>query len=490
MLSEMPSTGTARSVSARLTRMLGVGLAAAAILAGPSHAAPPANDNFGASLALEGESGSVTGTTAEATRQAGEPVHGESPSGRSVWFRWTAPATAQVLFETCGGTRFDTLLAAYVGSQVGALSRVAQDDDSCDVQSQIVFGAEAGTTYRIAVDGVERAAGRFSLSWRLVRPPSNDAFASAAPLSGARGRAAAETFAAGREPGEPGSADAATVWYAWTAPLTGGVVWETCRSTFDTVLAAYVGAELSSLRLVAANDDACGDDSGSRIRFAVRAGVVYRLQVYGAEGDAGNLSLTWTAARRPSNDRFARAWRLGGASGSVSGSTVGALGAPDGSAVWYRWRAPRTMPIAFATCRAATFDTVVTVYRGPSLRRAVVVDRDDDGCRGIRSRAVLLALEGVEYRIGVGGAGRDVGSFSLTWGAPQPFDDPCRVPDVVHDRVEQAERALARANCRVGRIAYASSAIVPAGRVIAQFPKPFTRQPVFARVNLLVSRGA
>jgi hypothetical protein len=471
------------------SRALAAALVVAAVLAGATHAAPPPNNGFASAPALEGDSGSVTGTTAEATREAGEPAHGEGAAGRTVWYRWTAPATAQVLFETCGETRFDTLLAAYEGTRVSALTRVAQDDDSCDVQSRIVFDASAGTTYRIAVDGSGREAGGFTLSWRVVQAPANDAFAAPTRLSSRSGTVDMQTFGAGREPGEPGSADAASVWFAWTAPFTGGVVWHTCRSTFDTILAAYVGTALSSLRRIAANDDAC-EETGSRIRFRIRAGAVYLLQAYGADGDAGDLRLSWTAARRPPNDRFATARRLRGPSGSVSGSTVGAFGPPYGAAVWHRWRAPRTMPIAFATCSAATFDTVVVVYRGAARKGAVVVDADDDSCGEVRSRAVLMALEGVEYRIAVSGLGADTGIFSLTWGRPRPFDEPCLVPDVVHETVARAELLLARAHCRVGRVAFATSPIVPDGRVIAQFPKPSTRQPLFARVNLLVSRGA
>lgn len=471
----------------RLARLLVLAAAAAAILAGASRAAPPSNDRFAAAQELQGESGSVRGTTAEATREVGEPAHGEEGgAGRTVWYRWTAPASVSVLFETCGATSFDTLLAAYVGSHVAALSRVARDDDSCETQSRIAFAAAAGTTYMLAVDGVDRA-GTFTLSWRVLRPPPNDDFASAMPLSGASGSAGGETFAAGVEPGEPGARGGATVWYRWTAPFSGGVTFETCRSSFDTVLTAYAGTALASLRPIATSDDAC--ESQSRIRFQIRAGATYVLQLGGSDGETGEIDLSWRAARRAPNDAFARARRLLGANGSVSDSNVGAFG--RSGALWYRWRAPRTMPIAFATCSDATFDTVVSVYRGASSRRAVLVDRDDDGCREeARSRAVFLAIAGVDYRIAVAGFRGATGSFRLTWGSPRPFDDPCRVPDVVHEPLARVEPVLRRANCRIGRIAYVTSPIVPAGRVIDQFPKPFTRLPVFARVNLLVSRGA
>jgi serine/threonine-protein kinase len=53
-----------------------------------------------------------------------------------------------------------------------------------------------------------------------------------------------------------------------------------------------------------------------------------------------------------------------------------------------------------------------------------------------------------------------------------------------------ATRALARANCRVGKIRRAYSKTVGRGRVISQRPKFGTVLPGGGKVNLVVSVGA
>jgi len=127
----------------------------------------PANDLFANAQDLSGSSGSVTGTSVNATREAGEPNHAGIPGGRSIWYRWREPATRTVTFETVG-SGFDTLLAAYRGTSVAALTRLAGNDDvgSGIYQSRIKFSVTSGTTYLLAVDGYYGASGPVSLGWR------------------------------------------------------------------------------------------------------------------------------------------------------------------------------------------------------------------------------------------------------------------------------------------------------------------------------------
>lgn len=132
-----------------------------------------ANDSFAGALPIEGASGSVTGTTAGATKEPGEPAHAGNGGGASIWFRWTAPGTGLATFDTCGSD-FDTLLAAYTGSSVGGLTEAASNDDSwfgCPTpfgtQSRIQFLAVAGVTYQFAVDGFNGASGAVELTWTM-----------------------------------------------------------------------------------------------------------------------------------------------------------------------------------------------------------------------------------------------------------------------------------------------------------------------------------
>ena len=65
----------------------------------------------------------------------------------------------------------------------------------------------------------------------------------------------------------------------------------------------------------------------------------------------------------------------------------------------------------------------------------------------------------------------------------------CRAPKLRRKALPDARRAIARANCRLGKIRRAYSKTVKRGRVISQKPKPGTVLPNGGKVNLVVSRG-
>ncbi len=131
--------------------------------------APPAvpNDMFSAAQEITGTSGSVTGSTVGAKREANEPVHGDASGRASIWYRWTAPASGTLTVNTQGSS-FDTLLASYTGSAVSSLTQLAADDDSGGNRtSAITIPVTSGTTYRIAVDGWGGYTGATTVNWSL-----------------------------------------------------------------------------------------------------------------------------------------------------------------------------------------------------------------------------------------------------------------------------------------------------------------------------------
>jgi hypothetical protein len=125
----------------------------------------PENDHFADATPLTGVSDSVGGTTVGASTEPGEPAHAGQSGGSSVWYRWDAPATGSVRIRTAGSS-FDTLLAVYTGGAVDALTPVAANDDVGGgvPTSEATFGAEAGTTYRVAVDGYGGDVGAVALA--------------------------------------------------------------------------------------------------------------------------------------------------------------------------------------------------------------------------------------------------------------------------------------------------------------------------------------
>lgn len=124
----------------------------------------PANDDFEHAQLLSGQDTAEEGTTAGATRQPGEPDHYTSNppdsnlwvGDHTVWFRWRAPNSGPTTIDTCLGS-IDSILAVYEGSQLNALTKVADNnnDPACSGQdpygSKVSFEAVGGSEYRIAV---------------------------------------------------------------------------------------------------------------------------------------------------------------------------------------------------------------------------------------------------------------------------------------------------------------------------------------------------
>jgi hypothetical protein len=115
---------------------------------------PDANDDFVDAVPLE-PGVVVSGTLVGATLEPGEPPHEPFfPPDGSVWFTFTSPTAQLVTISTePGGSETDTVLAAYTGDAVDALTLVAANDDASEdvLWAKVTFLADPGTTYRIAV---------------------------------------------------------------------------------------------------------------------------------------------------------------------------------------------------------------------------------------------------------------------------------------------------------------------------------------------------
>jgi Lysyl oxidase/Concanavalin A-like lectin/glucanases superfamily/Immunoglobulin I-set domain/Immunoglobulin domain len=136
-------------------------------------------------------------------------------------------------------------------------------------------------------------------------PPPNDNFANAQAISGSSGSVPGENFNATKESGEPnhaGNAGGASVWYAWTAPSTSPVTFDTCLSDFDTLLAVYTGNAVNALTAIASNDDVSTNNPRSRLTFTPVTGTVYYIAVDGKNDVQGNLTLRWVQASVPLPD--------------------------------------------------------------------------------------------------------------------------------------------------------------------------------------------
>lgn len=246
----------------------------------------PPNDNFENRIPLVGTNVLTTNANVNATAQSGEPAHAGSTAARSVWWTWTAPISGQTTLSTVG-SGFDTVLAVYTGVTVGALSPVAGDDQSGgNGTSLVTFPAPAGVSYQIAVDGKQGASGAVVLRLQVAGGspgPANDLFASRILITGSSNQVSGSNLGATKEAGEPnhdGNPGGKSVWWTWTAPLTGLATIRTVGSSFDTLLAVYTGTAVNNLTLLA-SDDQGGGNNTSLLSFQALAGTSYQIAVDG-----------------------------------------------------------------------------------------------------------------------------------------------------------------------------------------------------------------
>jgi hypothetical protein len=258
----------------------------------------------------------------------------------------------------------------------------------------------------------------------LREVPANNSFATATVIPGASANVTGTNEEADKEPGEPnhaGNSGGASVWWQWTAASNGPVGISTAGSNFDTVLAVYTGATVSSLTQVAANDDS-GTGGTSQVNFTAASGTTYRIAVDGYGGDTGDISLSLAPIVPPANDMFAQATVLTGGNPTATGSNQNAskeagepnhAGITGGRSVWWRWTAPTSGIVGINTV-GSNFDTLLAVYTGSAVSSLTQVAANDD-FSGVTSQVTINAVSGTTYRIAVDGYSASSGNISLNF---------------------------------------------------------------------------
>ena len=257
----------------------------------------PVNDTFATATVVPTSPFSTSEFNNCATKESGEPNHAGNTGGHSVWFNWT-PTSNHTAVITTRRSSFDTELGVYTGDAVNALSLIASNDDISlsNSQSRVTFNAIAGTTYHVAVDGFGSAVGTVVLN---VNPPANDDFINRLLIGNTAGNTNGSNLGASKQTSETAHASdvgGASVWYQWVAPGSGFVDFNTLGSSYDTTLAIYTNAVLTSSNLpVAMNDDDAegGGLQSSRAWFYALAGTNYYIAVDGFGGDTGDIELNW-----------------------------------------------------------------------------------------------------------------------------------------------------------------------------------------------------
>jgi alpha-tubulin suppressor-like RCC1 family protein len=282
-----------RSIPGRIPNLTGV----QAIAAGPSHSLALRSDGsisaWGSNLS--GELGDGT------TNYADNPVQ---VAGLTNVTAIAAGSTHSV------AVRSDGTVFAWGGNRYGQLGDATKVNSSSPQEIKSLTGvqtvAAAGRhSLALKTDGSvtgwgEDYFGQLGVTSLPSPPPVSasakpDSFAGASVIQGDRGSASASSAGSTIEPGErwqslndPGGA---SLWWTWEAPANGQVVFDTNGSDFDTILGLYSGTSITTLEMLAENDDA--DGVQSRVTANVNLGRLYRVRVDGYEGASGNVKLNW-----------------------------------------------------------------------------------------------------------------------------------------------------------------------------------------------------
>ena len=270
---------------------------------------PPPNDEFGRATELPSDAEGFTTVGMGATTEPGEPGHGTGRAKGSRWWSWTAPVTALMAVRISGEVIWNPpAVAVYRGDLLNQLISVGGNGEGGNPAREFAFAAEAGVTYRLAVDTPYPDDPRsYYLALEPVSGPENDSFTARISLTGARVQTVGFNGAATLEVGEPQAgqtATAATLWWSWTAPASGTTTIHTGGSEMDTGLAVFGGGQWPQLTPVAVNDDApdqlFGIPAGfSRVSFVAQAGVTYAIQVGSVGGGRGQLRLSIVGPELP-----------------------------------------------------------------------------------------------------------------------------------------------------------------------------------------------
>jgi hypothetical protein len=376
----------------------------------------PANDLFTNRLWLTGLSNQVSGTTAGARHEPGEPDPLYAGNDASVWYAWTVPLAGAATVRFVNAS-YDAVYAVYRGSSVPGLAAVAAGTR----YQTAAFRANAGETLAIAVDGRSGSPGEFNLQAFVAPSAPNDLFAKRIVLSGTNAVFEGSSRGASMEPGEPThnySGGGRSVWWSWTAPGKGLVRLGLVTNNPSGVLAVYRGQSVGSLIQVGS----LALPSSSPLTFWPTPGTSYSLALDASTDPPAIFQLSYLLA--PANDDFTNRTVVAGASNSVAGTTFAASvepfegGWPGGSAsVWYEWTPPFTGSAWFEVNDSSSYSFSIYTNSPTTGLRPVTP--------GSFTGLTLQALAGRPYLVRVTQSyGSFAGAFTLRWSLTPPEQRP------------------------------------------------------------------
>jgi len=214
------------------------------------------------------------------------------------------------------------------------------------------------------------------------------------------------------------------IWYLYTAPCTGEVVVSLAGSSYDTMLAVYMGSEcfLTQDDFIACNDD-FGSTYLSQVTFAATANEKYLIEVggYGAEVGSGFITISCEGEGSPPEfgEDCSSALPVGDVTDLPFDTTNAAF---DGMGVcmispniWYRYNATCTGDVTVSLL-GSTYDTMLAVYDEWECYPIVdnLIECNDDFGDVLQSQVTFAATSGNQYLIEIGGYASQSGKGFLS----------------------------------------------------------------------------
>ncbi len=379
----------------------------------------PFADNFSNRVVVTTLQGTGSGNNLNASRELGELKHAGKTGGKSVWLTWRAPASGVVTFNT-SGSRFDTLLAVYTGTNLTTLTSIASDDDSGGfLTSKVVFNAHVGTEYQIAIDGLNGASGDIVLNWNLDITLN--------PIPIITSMSAGQTVGAGEQVSFAVSVDQVVSfqWYLDGLPLPAG---QQSAINITNVQLANVG--LYYVRLMAAGLEIYSkpislqinrtDNSINRSAVATdKFADVINQAASGATILRAKAQVLRTAA--PSRG-YSGTQMFTSYGGSTEPGEPMNCGIPGGASVWFAYQAPINGTLYINT-DGSDFDTTLGVYTGNGTDFASMISvacDNNSGANGKTSAVRFQAAAGTTYYISVDGMNGASGHIVLNYNLGDP----------------------------------------------------------------------
>lgn len=391
----------------------------------------PTNDDLQGATVLGADDVDIPVELMGASLESDERSHGTADEIGSVWYRWMAPTSGGFLLELVGKDG-PYSIAAYTGTSLTNLARFSVETVQNSGGARTVLAATQGSVYHIAIAGP--GGPRTPVQLRIRRAPVNDAFEQRREIVESSLPLEEDPAGATLEIGEPPHSSkpfGASVWYAWTAPWTGGVVLKTGdllgavatpahSEVAPLAIAVYVGSQLSHLQRVAQSDR-------GTLTFRATEGTRYAVAI--ADPQSIGTPFQLDILRAPSNDDFEARIPLDSPTVVFTGNLLGSileaeepnLAPQQTASLWWEWTAPASGG-QFVQVRSPGSSVRVEVFEGNRLTSLSPVTQDHFTTDRV-DQAAFRSVGGRAYRIRVSTDDSLLGSFDLQLNAAPPNDD-------------------------------------------------------------------